>query len=214
MTDLRALLFARQRNYTLIIDTTKAWATEKNVTAWAPMYRAVLAGVVGAGGVTFADEVAPDKAAATAAVRAFLERVPVTGSIAGDVQLADPAAVIADEDVQRARDIIDYWDSDFFLADQAVKGGAKGDKGDPGPPGPPGGGALRGAVWLDELPGSSPADKLRRAWAPGSQDRRPIVVPHGTTIDAGSTPIPVPAGVTLMGPAGPQTEFSDSGRVP
>lgn len=69
----------------------------------------------------------------------------------------------------------------------------------------------RGTVWLDDLPGSSPADKLRGAW--GSNDRRAIVVPHNTTIDAGNDPIPVPAGSCLMGPAGPQTEFSDQGRV-
>ena len=77
------------------------------------------------------------------------------------------------------------------------------------------GGALTlpGPVLLDSLPGSSPADKLRRAWAPGQQDRRCIVVPHGTVIDVGADPIPAPAGVCLAGPAGPQTEFSDQGRV-
>lgn len=71
----------------------------------------------------------------------------------------------------------------------------------------------RGVVWLADLSGSSPADKLRRAWAPGSQDRRVIIVDHGTTLDAGATPIPRPAGTCLASPAGPQTEFSDQGRV-
>lgn len=71
----------------------------------------------------------------------------------------------------------------------------------------------RGVVWLDDLPGATPADKLRAAWTPGSQDRRCIIAAHGTVIDVGATPIPVPAGVCLAGPGGPQTEFSDQGRV-
>lgn len=71
--------------------------------------------------------------------------------------------------------------------------------------------ASRGVVWLDDLPGASPADKLRAAW--GAGDRRAVIVSHSTTIDAGAQPIPVPAGVCLAGPAGPQTEFSDQGRV-
>lgn len=75
------------------------------------------------------------------------------------------------------------------------------------------GGAVtsRGVVWLDDLPGGSPAEKLRAAW--GAGDRRAVIVSHSTTIDAGPQPIPVPAGVCLAGPAGPQTEFSDQGRV-
>jgi hypothetical protein len=77
------------------------------------------------------------------------------------------------------------------------------------------GGAVtsRGVVWLDDLPGVSPAEKLRAAWTPGSQDRRCIIASHGTVLDVGSNPIPVPAGVCLAGPGGPQTEFSDQGRV-
>lgn len=71
----------------------------------------------------------------------------------------------------------------------------------------------RGAVWLADLPGSSPAEKLRAAWTPGSQDRRTIIADHNTVIDVGASPIPVPAGVCLASPAGPQTEFSDQGRV-
>lgn len=71
----------------------------------------------------------------------------------------------------------------------------------------------RGVVWLADLPGNSPADKLRKAWAPGSQDRRVIIVDHGTVLDAGTIPIPRPAGTCLASPAGPQTEFSDQGRV-
>lgn len=71
----------------------------------------------------------------------------------------------------------------------------------------------RGAVWLADLPGATPAEKLRAAWVPGSQDRRVILVDHGTVLDVGGTPIPRPAGTCLASPAGPQTEFSDQGRV-
>lgn len=69
----------------------------------------------------------------------------------------------------------------------------------------------RGVVWLDDLPGSSGADKLRRAW--GANDRRCIIASHGAVIDASNDPIPVPAGSCLASPAGPQTEFSDQGRL-
>jgi hypothetical protein len=75
------------------------------------------------------------------------------------------------------------------------------------------GGAItsRGVVKLGDLPGSTAADKLRNAW--GSNDRRAIVYEPDTVIDAGNDPIPVPAGSCLAGPAGPQTEFSDQGRL-
>lgn len=71
----------------------------------------------------------------------------------------------------------------------------------------------RGVVWLADLPGSTPAEKLRTAWTPGTQDRRTIIADHNAVIDVGASPIPVPAGVCLASPAGPQTEFSDQGRV-
>jgi hypothetical protein len=71
----------------------------------------------------------------------------------------------------------------------------------------------RGVVWLADLPGGSGADKLRAAWTPGQQDRRVIIADHGTVLDVGASPIPRPAGTCLASPAGPQTEFSDQGRV-
>lgn len=216
MIAVRDLALARQRNYQMIIDTTFAWTAEKAVTPWGRMYRVVTAAVAKAGGVVFADDLNPDQEVAAAAVRSFLDRVPVTGTIIGDIQTVDPGAITAEQEA-RARDIIDHWDQAFFVADLAAETGPKGDKGDTGPAGPQGppgvGGARtsRGTVWAEELSGATLNDKIRQAW--GSGDRRVIRAQHNDILNVGASPIPIRAGCALMVGDTPQTEFSDNGRL-
>jgi hypothetical protein len=74
------------------------------------------------------------------------------------------------------------------------------------------GGAVtgRGYRYLDEFTGTTPADKLRNAWAATNQA---IVPMPGTVIDVGSNPITITAGKVLMGLGGGQNEFSASWPV-
>lgn len=69
-----------------------------------------------------------------------------------------------------------------------------------------------GEVAVESFSGATYSDKFRTALSTiGGQSIKPaLIMTPGATIDAGSTPFTIPAGVSIVGGAGVQTEFGNN----
>jgi len=69
-----------------------------------------------------------------------------------------------------------------------------------------------GEVLVESFSGATYSDKFRTALATvgAESPKRALILTPGSTIDAGATPFMIPAGVSIVGGAGVQTEFGDN----